>query len=97
MNKFIEKNTRTLRRILTSKSSKQNDIDRKLNIIIQDLNLIFKYISEGIELHPKHASEKIVVVHHSEIQHSKGLLPCYYEHLERYEIAKKSILKMMKY
>jgi len=58
-----------------------------------DNNIIFKYLTEGIELHPSYCLERLVVSDYKEIKNNPNLPIWYYEHFNRYDFAKELIKK----
>jgi len=64
------------------------------NLIKFDMNLIFKYISKGIEIHPGDSCERVVIDDYHQVLIDKERYPDYYrDHVNRYLFAKQYIQK----
>lgn len=62
--------------------NKLNAIEKSINT---DLNIIFKYITQGIELHPSYCCERVIINDYHDVLREGSKFPVwYYEHIYRY-------------
>lgn len=95
--KVIKKENKIIYKILGIKFSKMRKtniediierIDRVERLIKADNNLIFKYLSGGIELHPCYGMERVVFDNYKDVLINYDLYPDFFrEHIYRYLFA----------
>jgi 2-polyprenyl-3-methyl-5-hydroxy-6-metoxy-1,4-benzoquinol methylase len=69
-------------------------IDKLEKMLKTDLNLILKYISGGVELHPAYGCERVIIDDYHEVLNCPTIFPnYYYEHIVRYQFAVNKIKK----
>jgi 2-polyprenyl-3-methyl-5-hydroxy-6-metoxy-1,4-benzoquinol methylase len=86
------------RKLRAPKVTPIEELISKIDLLDQtikaDLNLIFKYISRGVEIHPAYGCERVIIDDYHEVINCPAIFPnYYYEHIVRYQFAANNIKK----